>query len=165
MFDRRRRRRAVGSPPLTSIQVTVTDGVAAPTRLCDPEARRSLQRIVSEAVILQDRAEALLDALRDERDLGGVAPSCGQLIGRFVVLGEALKPLADPELARQTQMVRAILDHHVLLLNSALMFLASEWRSERLAHQLDALDGLGAPARMLDRVWAELDASVTSPRT
>jgi hypothetical protein len=115
-------------------------------------------------VILQDQAEAVLSDLRDERDLGHVAPSCGQLIGRFVLLGEALKDCRDPRLAGPVALVRAILDHHVLLMNSALMFLASEWRSERLAHQLDALDGLGPPARRLEHLWAELCAGAAAPR-
>jgi hypothetical protein len=143
MYERRLRRRRAG-PSV----------VAAPPAP-DP-ARDTLRRIVSEVVILQDQAEAMLDTLRDERDLGDVAPTCGRLIGRFVVLGEALKGWAEPALAPQVALVRAILDHHVLLLNSALMFLASEWRSDRLTRQLDALDGLGAPARRLERVWADL---------
>jgi hypothetical protein len=136
-------------------RTTAGPSVVATLPAPDP-ARATLRRIVSEIVILQDEAEELLDALRDERDLGGVAPTCGRLIGRFVVLGEALKGWAEPALAPQVALVRSILDHHVLLLNSALMFLASEWRSERLTRQLDALDGLGAPARRLERVWADL---------
>jgi hypothetical protein len=160
VFGRRLRRSAAG-PPLA---VRVTDDGAALHRPSRPDARASLRRIVSEVVILQDQAEAMLDALRDERDLGDIAPICGQMIGRFVVLGEALKGCTDPAVASQVALVRAILDHHVLLMNSALMFLASEWRSERLAHQLDALDGLGAPARRLELVWAELCAGAAGPR-
>jgi hypothetical protein len=34
--------------------------------------------------------------------------------------------------------------------------LACEWRSERIARQLDALDGLGTPAVQLDQLYAEL---------
>jgi hypothetical protein len=34
--------------------------------------------------------------------------------------------------------------------------LAYEWRSERIACQLDALDGLGTPAIQLDQLYAEL---------
>jgi hypothetical protein len=124
-----------------------------------PDAHRSLHRITSEAVILQDRAETLLATLRDERDLGDVAPSVGQVIQRFVVLRGALKACADPLLAADVGLVIAVLDHHVLLLDSALRFLASEWRSERLAEKLDGLDGLGPPARMLEGVWAQLDAA------
>jgi hypothetical protein len=142
MFERRPRRHAAG----------------APHRLAEAPARPSLRRIVSEVVILQDRAEAVLAALRDERDLADIAPPCGELIGRFVVLREALDGCSEPGLAAQIALVRAILDHHVLLLNSSLMLLASEWRSQRLVDQLDALDGLGAPARRLERVWAELAA-------
>jgi hypothetical protein len=142
MYERRLRRRRAGAS-------------VAPLPAPD-SARATLRRIVSEVVILQDEAEAMLDALRDERDLRGVAPGCGRLMERFVTLGEALKGWAEPALAPQAALVRAILDHHVLLLNSALICLASEWRSERLTRQLDALDGLGAPARRLERVWAEL---------
>jgi hypothetical protein len=159
VFERRPHHRPV-DPPLT---VRVTDSGAAVDRSV-PDGRPALRGIVSEMVILQDQAEATLAALRDERDLGDVAPACGQLIGRFVVLGEAVKDCRDPALAAQVALVRAILDHHVLLMNSALMFLASEWRSERLARQLDALDGLGPPARRLDGLWAELCASAAAPR-
>jgi hypothetical protein len=156
MFERHRRDRP---SQVISVAVTSTDGAVTACRPGGAEARRSLRRITSESVILQDRAELLLAVLRDERDLGDVAPALGQLIQRFVVLRATLKDCAGPELARDVGLVAAVLDHHVLLLDSALRFLASEWRSERLAEKLDGLDGLGPPARMLDGVWARLEAA------
>jgi hypothetical protein len=50
----------------------------------------------------------------------------------------------------------AILHHHALAVWVAMDLLACEWRSERIASQLDALDGLGTPAVQLDRLYAEL---------
>jgi hypothetical protein len=50
----------------------------------------------------------------------------------------------------------SILHHHALAVWVALDLLAYEWRSERIASQLDALDGLGAPAVQLDELYAEL---------
>jgi hypothetical protein len=43
----------------------------------------------------------------------------------------------------------------------AMDLLAYEWRSERIARQLDALDGLGTPAVQLDQLYAELAAQST----
>jgi hypothetical protein len=50
----------------------------------------------------------------------------------------------------------AILHHHALAVWVAMDLLACEWRSEKIAYQLDALDGLGAPAVQLDQLYAEL---------
>jgi len=38
----------------------------------------------------------------------------------------------------------------------ALDLLAYEWRSERIAEQVDALDGMGAPGRWLEELYAQL---------
>ena len=121
--------------------------------------------IVAEALILQDRAEELLVELRDERDLARVAPPCGSLIGRFVELCEALPSCGDPVMDRHTAVLRTILDHHVLMLDSSLALLAAEWRSERLGEQLDRIDGLGAPARRLEMVRAEIVSRGSQPPT
>jgi len=43
--------------------------------------------------------------------------------------------------------------------------LAYEWRSERIARQLDALDGLGTPALQLDQLYAELADRSTDQET
>jgi hypothetical protein len=48
------------------------------------------------------------------------------------------------------------LHHHALAVWVALDLLACEWRSERIARQLDALDGLGEPAVELDQLYAQL---------
>ena len=62
--------------------------------------------------------------------------------------------------------MRAFLDvtfhHHAMALATALEFCAMEWRSPEIARQVDAMDGLGPPARRLDEVYATLPpASVT----
>lgn len=57
---------------------------------------------------------------------------------------------------RHTDELRKILHHHMLMLDSSLAMLAAEWRSERLGEQIDRIDGLGAPARRLETVRAEI---------
>ena len=43
-----------------------------------------------------------------------------------------------------------------MLLSMAMDLAACEWRSERLTVQIDALDGMGAPATWLEEIYAEL---------
>jgi hypothetical protein len=43
--------------------------------------------------------------------------------------------------------------------------LACEWRSEKIGQQLDALDGLGAPAVQLDELYGELAQRTADDRT
>ena len=50
----------------------------------------------------------------------------------------------------------------VSLLSMALDLLAYEWRSERIAEQVDALDGMGAPGRWLEELYAQLRMAVPS---
>jgi hypothetical protein len=59
----------------------------------------------------------------------------------------------------------AILHHHALAVWVAMDLLAYEWRSERIARQLDALDGLGTPAVQLDQLYAELAGRSTDQDT
>jgi hypothetical protein len=172
MLGRRRaRRRAaeVGAPrddvsAVVVVEAGDDDGRGGHHATCD-EAWGALRRIVAEALILQDRAEELLVELRDERDLGRVAPPCGSLIGRFVELCEALPSCGDPLMDRHTAALRTILDHHVLMRDSSLALLAAEWRSERLSEQIDRIDGLGAPARRLETVRAEILSRGSQPPT
>jgi hypothetical protein len=44
----------------------------------------------------------------------------------------------------------------------ALDLLAYEWRSERIAAQVDAIDGMGAPGGWLEDMYAELTAQQPS---
>jgi hypothetical protein len=164
-----RRRRPRTDPPTDEpIVMRVADARIAAVHVFDGEAAeaahraavldawRSLRQIVAEALILQDAAEQLLLELRDGRNLGAVAPPCGTLMARLGVLGRALPVCGDPEIDGHTRALRTILDHHVLMLNSARALLASEWRSERLTEQIDRIDGLGPPARRLERIRAEI---------
>jgi hypothetical protein len=79
-----------------------------------------------------------------------------RLNGRFVELREAMPSCGDPEMDRYTGALRQILDHHVLLLKTSLGFLAAEARCELLAERLDAVDGLGLPARRLEAIRSEI---------
>lgn len=119
--------------------------------------RTAMRRIAAEAVILQDEAEAVVRGARAREGLGFLAPRGGPLVRRFFGLRDSLPKAcespADEELRRQLD---AILHHHALAVWVALDLLACEWRSERIAHQLDALDGLGEPAVQLDQLYAGL---------
>jgi len=156
----KRRRIAEPSPAsdfgVSTVVVRVGDAADVGFDATREEAWRLLRRIVAEALILQDAAEELLLELRDERDLGAVAPPAGRLMNRFIALGHQLPSCGDPAMDRHTDLLRRIFDHHVLMLNSARALLAAEWSSERLSAQIDRIDGLGEPARTLERVRQEI---------
>lgn len=126
--------------------------------LAGADARARLLRIVAEALILQDRAEELLAAVRDREPLGEVAPRGGPLASRFFALRRDLPPATDLEMGRQVETVRAVLDHHGWMVVAALDMLAADWRSEAAGDQLERLEGLGPPAQRLDALYAELVA-------
>jgi len=126
-----------------------------------------MRRIAAEAVILQDEAEAVVRGAQAREGLGFLAPRGGPLVRRFFSLRDLLPRAcddpADEELRRQLD---AILHHHALAVWVALDLLACEWRSDRIARQLDALDGLGEPAVQLDQLYAQLaQRSTTEERT
>ena len=133
--------------------------VAASDAVRRAEQHRSLRRIAAEAVIMQDEAEAVIQGIRARESLGYLAPRGGPLVRRFFALRDTLPRRCDDP---NDDELRAILDvtlhHHAVAVATALEFAAYEWRSERLARQVDALDGLGAPARQLDQVYAALRA-------
>jgi hypothetical protein len=126
-----------------------------------------MRRIVAEAVILQDEAEAVVRGAQAREGLGFLAPRGGPLVRRFFglrdLLPRACDDPADEDLRRRLD---AILHHHALAVWVALDLLACEWRSERIARQLDALNGLGEPAVELDQLYAQLaQRSTTDERT
>jgi hypothetical protein len=118
----------------------------------------ALRRLVAEALILQDDAEELLANLRHRPEPARVALRCRRLNGRFAELRAAMPACGDPEMDRYTGALRQILDHHALMLRISLGFLAEEERYERLAERIDALDGLGPPARRLEAIRLEIIA-------
>jgi hypothetical protein len=121
-----------------------------------PAARARLLRVVSEAVLLQDKAAELLADIRDREPLAELAPRGGPLATRFFELRQELPAPADPEMARRCEIVSTVLDHHGMLIVTALQMLSMDWRSPAIVEQLERLDGLGAPAERLDGVYAEL---------
>ena len=124
------------------------------------EQRASLRRIAAEAVIMQDEAEAVIAGIRARQSLGYLAPRGGPLVRRFFALRDRLpKHCDDPEDDRLRSIMDVTLHHHAMAVATALEFCALEWRSPEIARQVDALDGLGAPARRLDEVYAALKAS------
>jgi hypothetical protein len=117
-----------------------------------------LLRIVAEAVVLQDKAAELMDRIRDREPLAELAPRGGPLARRFFELRRRLPPPADLQMARQCATVSVVLDHHGMLITTALQMLSVDWRSPAIVEQLERLDGLGAPAEQLDTIYAELAA-------
>ena len=121
--------------------------------------RPLLLRIAAEALILSDRAEAVIRRIRAREGLGFVAPQAGPLIRRFFELRDLIPASgAEPHDEQLRAELDAILHHHAMLLSIAMDLLACEWRSERLSRQLDALDGMGEPAARLEEIYAELAA-------
>jgi hypothetical protein len=136
-------------PRSTALTEARSLGARPPT---SEAAWAALRRTVAEALILQDAAEDLLAALRDRPDPVDAARSCGRLTRRFAELREELPSGVDPEIDLCTGALQQVLDHHILLLKTSLGFLAGAARSERLAERLDAVDGLGDPARRLEAI-------------
>jgi hypothetical protein len=106
------------------------------------DAVLQLRAIVDEAVLLQGFAEDLIEGVKARRSLAELAPPGGVLISRFVALRAQVPD--GPE----ARMVRETLDHHAMLLHCALDLLGDLY-PERVADQIDELDGLGPPARRL----------------
>ena len=147
-FFQRRHRGLVGAEP-------------SPTSCPRPvpeDARSTLLRVTSEALILQDDADAVLAGVRTRQHMGVLAPRAGPLVRRFFALRDLLpQRYDDPDAERSRALLDSILHHHALLLSMALDLLAYEWRSQRIAEQVDALeDGMGAPGRWLEELYAEL---------
>jgi hypothetical protein len=165
-----RRRRPAPAMPAVAGAVEQLGGTGqTPTGHADAPSnpRAAMRRIVAEAVILQDEAEAVVRGAQAREGLGFLAPRGGPLVRRFFglrdLLPRACDDPADEDLRRRLD---AILHHHALAVWVALDLLACEWRSERIARQLDALNGLGEPAVELDQLYAQLaQRSTTDERT
>jgi hypothetical protein len=123
------------------------------------ETGLTLRAIVAEAVIRQDEAAGLLLDIRARRPLAELAPRGGVLVSRFVALRHALPPPSDATIRE----VGEILDHHAMLVSSALDLLAVDWRSERMVERLAQLGDLGEPARRLDTIWTTLAPRGSDP--
>jgi hypothetical protein len=117
------------------------------------DTREQLRRIVDEAVLLQGLAEDILAGVRARRSLAELARPGGALVSRFVALRAELPSTNDPV----ARMVGETLDHHAMMVAASLDLLA-DLRPERVAYLIDTLDGLGAPARRLCALQAELAA-------
>lgn len=121
------------------------------------DQRAALRRIAAEAVIMQDEAESVIAGIRARQSLGHLAPRGGPLVRRFFALRDRLpKRCTDPDNERLRVILDVTFHHHAMALATALEFCAVEWRSPEIARQVDAMDGLGPPARRLDEVYAAL---------
>jgi hypothetical protein len=121
-----------------------------------PEARARLRRVVAEAVVLQDQAEAVIAGIRDREPLARMAGLGGPVSRRFFALRDELPVPADGEMARQCETASVVLDYLGTLIVTALKLLAADWRSPAVVDQLERLDGLGAPAERLEALYREL---------
>jgi hypothetical protein len=172
MFGRRRSHRhaPVAAQDLGArvLSIEWDDGEGAPAQ---PPASRErawdeLRAIVAEAVIWQDEADEVLAAISRREPLAELAPRGGPLVRRFCELRSRLPDSADPEVRRITDVLGTVFDHHALMLSSSLDMLAVDWRSDRIVRELERITGLGAPARRLDEIYAQLARPaepVTSP--
>jgi hypothetical protein len=151
-----------------------------PVELIDGRLDRDLDlavlaQIAAEALILQDEAEAVLAAVGRREHLGIVAPRGGPLVYRFFALRDQLRDeqsagIGPAQLTRLANTLDTILYHHAMQVATAMDFLAVEWRSPEMAQQVAAINGLGAPAELLEGVYHELRdlkrrLSSSSPRT
>ena len=160
-FRRRRPTPAPAVEQLGGTGQTVAGHAGTPS---DP--RTVMRRVAAEAVILQDEAEAVIRGARAREGLGFLAPRGGPLVRRFFALRDLLpRACDDPANEERRRQLDAILHHHALAVWVAMDLLAYEWRSERIARQLDALDGLGAPAVQLDQLYTELADRATDQDT
>ena len=138
---------AFGSP-----EVVLADQHPAPI-----DHRPTLLRIAAEALIRQDEADDVLRSIRDRVPLGHVAPRGGPLVLRFFELRDLLpEHCDDPEQERLRGMLSVILHNHAMLVSTAMDLAACEWRSERIARQIDTLDGVGATGKALDEIYHRL---------
>ncbi len=122
-----------------------------------PDPGPTLLRVAAEALILSDEADSVIRRIRAREGLGFVAPRAGPLVRRFFALRDQLPPTCpEPRDEQLRGRLDAVLHHHAMLLSIAMDLLAFEWRSERLSRQLDALDGMGEPAVLLEEIYADL---------
>ena len=161
------RRRARREPTVTDelrvsvVSVDVDDDGRGPAERAAARERawRELRAIVAEAVIWQDAANDLLAAVSRREPLAELAPRGGPLVRRFCELRTKLPESDDVELRQIAEELGPLLDHHALMLSSSLDMLAVDWRSERIVAELERIEGLGAPAERLDRIYARLAAT------
>ena|SRR5215204_3572466 len=158
------RRRSRSAPPVVvdadaEVLSIVWDEDEAATVEQRERAWHELRAIVAEAVIWQDAANELLIAISRREPLSELAPRGGPLVRRFCELRARLPESEDAELRRFTDVLGPVLDHHALMLSSSLDMLAVDWRSERIAEELERISGLGAPAERLESLYAELAGS------
>ena len=150
------RRRGQRLPAVEQVLLEVPEPTAE-------EARGTLLRVAAEALILQDEADAVLAGVRSRQHMGVLAPRAGPLVRRFFAMRDLLpQRYADSDAERLRAVLDSILHHHALLLSMALDLLAYEWRSQRIAEQVDAIDGMGAPGGWLEDLYAELTAPGTT---
>src|SRR5689334_14118450 len=106
------RRRPGTHPTHRDLRAELRGSVSTVTIVPDvdprPAARARLLRVVSEAVLLQDKAAELLADIRDREPLAELAPRGGPLATRFFELRQELPAPADAEMARRCEIVSTV---------------------------------------------------------
>jgi hypothetical protein len=118
--------------------------------------RRALLALADEALVLQDRAEALMARIVAEDELRDLAPAGGPLISRFEAMRRELPRCADPRLQSAADILDMVFANHAMAIHAALDLLAVSWRSERMRAEVHRLEGLGRPAIWLQTIRDEL---------
>jgi 23S rRNA pseudoU1915 N3-methylase RlmH len=127
------------------------------------DARLALLRVADEALVLQREGERLMAEISDGGPLGDLAVRGGPIISRFVALRRELPRCPAGRLASAREILDMVLANHALALHAALDLLAVSWRSERMAEELDRLEGLGRPAIWLRTIRDELAEELETP--
>ena len=147
-----------------AVLIDAPPSTASPAR--SAADRAALRRVAAEAVILQDRAEAVLVMVRTHGHLGIIAPLGGPLVRRFFSLREELpESCADPDDERLRRVLDVALHSHALVVAMSMDLLAYEWRSPRLLDVVSRIEGLGAAGVALDAAYAELAHPTIAPVT
>ena len=121
----------------------------------DQRACADLERVVEEAIRLQELAQALLHELSDRAPRRGLGRRGASLMSQFVRLRRRLPHSNDASVRRYIEIVDTVLEHHALHLSAALERMTADPRPEPVV-EMPASDGLGNPARWLETVRAEL---------
>jgi hypothetical protein len=132
-------------------------GRAHPSRRSFEDDLRDLRRLAWEGLYREEDVVELLHAVRDDFELGDVAPESGKLVSRYCEMRREVHRIRSPELQPQADALSEIFDYLAQLLHHAVALLAASWRSERLQEEQRRVGSIGPQGARLQRVVAELD--------
>jgi ABC-type phosphate transport system auxiliary subunit len=127
------------------------------------DERAVLLALADEALVLQERAEQVMEEISDEGPLDDLSARGGPLVSRFCQMRRELPACEEPLLRSAAEVLDMVFANHAMALDAALDLLAVSWRSERMAATLHRLEGLGRPATWLRTIRAELAGELEAP--